>query len=97
MATLLRIVIGVLLVAHGLVHLLYLTPDVPNFSLDRSWLVPETASRPAALVLMWATGAALARCLLELVAGVGSAHRPGVDHRGGNPPGVDGQDRWMTL
>jgi hypothetical protein len=55
MATLIRIVIGFLLVAHGLVHLLYLTPDVPKFSLDRSWLVPETASGPVAMVLMWAT------------------------------------------
>ena len=60
MATLIRIVIGVLLVAHGLVHLLYLTPDVPRFSLDRSWLVPGMASRPVAMVLMWATVAAFA-------------------------------------
>jgi hypothetical protein len=60
MATLLRIVIGVLLIAHGLVHLLYLTPDVPQFSLERSWLVPESASRPAAIALIWATVAAFA-------------------------------------
>ena len=46
MATLLRIVIGVLLIAHGLVHLLYLTDEVPEFSLERSWLVPESARRP---------------------------------------------------
>lgn len=58
MDTLLRIVIGFLLVAHGLVHLLYLTDDVPEFSLDNSWLLPESASRSAALVLMWATIAA---------------------------------------
>lgn len=55
MDTLLRIVIGVLLIAHGLVHLLYLTPDVPEFSLERSWLVPESVSRPVAIGLMWAT------------------------------------------
>jgi hypothetical protein len=55
MDTLLRIVIGLLLIAHGLVHLLYLTEDVPEFSLENSWLVPASASRPIALVLMWAT------------------------------------------
>lgn len=55
MDTLLRIVIGLLLIAHGLVHLLYLTDDVPEFSLESSWLVPESASRPIALVLVWAT------------------------------------------
>lgn len=58
MDTLLRIVIGFLLIAHGLVHLLYLTDDVPEFSLESSWLIPESASRPVALVLMWATIAA---------------------------------------
>ncbi|GAA6527830.1 hypothetical protein [Intrasporangium sp. DVR] len=41
--------------AHGLVHLLYLAPDVSQFSLDRSWLVPESARRPVAYVLMAAT------------------------------------------
>lgn len=55
MDTLLRIVIGLLLIAHGLVHLLYLTDDVPEFSLESSWLVPESASRSIALVLIWAT------------------------------------------
>lgn len=60
MDTLFRIVIGFLLIAHGLVHLLYLTDDVPEFSLENSWLVPESASRPVALVLMWATIAAFA-------------------------------------
>lgn len=47
----LRVVVGVLLLAHGLVHLLYLAPDVSQFSLERSWLVPEAARRPAAYVL----------------------------------------------
>jgi hypothetical protein len=60
MATLLRIVIGVLLIAHGLVHLLYLTDNVPEFSMERSWLVPESASRAVAMVLMWATVATFA-------------------------------------
>jgi hypothetical protein len=31
-----RVVAGVLLLAHGLVHLLYLAPDVPEFSKGRS-------------------------------------------------------------
>lgn len=55
MDTLLRIVVGFLLIAHGLVHLLYLIDDVPEFSLENSWLLPESAGRPVALVLMWAT------------------------------------------
>lgn len=60
MTTLLRAVIGILLIAHGLVHLLYLTDDVPEFSLERSWLVPDAAIRPVALTLMWSTVAAFA-------------------------------------
>lgn len=58
MDTLLRIVVGFLLIAHGLVHLLYLVDDVQEFSLENSWLFPESASRPVALVLMWSTIAA---------------------------------------
>jgi hypothetical protein len=54
---LVRIAAGVFLLAHGLVHLLYLA-DVPEFSLDRSWLVPGAARRPLALGLMAATIAA---------------------------------------
>lgn len=50
----LRIVVGVLLIAHGLVHLLYIAPDTP-FSLEKSWLVPEGSRRPVAYVLMGAT------------------------------------------
>jgi hypothetical protein len=53
-----RIVVGVLILAHGLVHLLYLARDVPEFSFASSWLVPESARRPVALVLMAATVAA---------------------------------------
>lgn len=52
---LLRIVVGVLLVAHGLVHLLYLAPGIPEFSLDGSWLLSGPARRPVAYVLMAAT------------------------------------------
>ena len=57
---LIRITAGVLLLAHGLVHLLYLANDVSEFSLDRSWLVPESARRPIALGLIVATVAAFA-------------------------------------
>ena len=50
----LRIVVAVLLIAHGLVHLLYLAPDTP-FSLEKSWIVPEGSRRPVAYLLMCAT------------------------------------------
>ena len=55
MVVVLRAVVGVLLVAHGLVHLLYLAPDVSQFSLERSWLVPEAGRRTAGYVLIGAT------------------------------------------
>jgi hypothetical protein len=64
--TVVRIVTGVLLLAHGLVHLLYLAPDVPEFSLDQSWLVPEAARTLLGLGLLVATVAAFA--LLALAA-----------------------------
>jgi hypothetical protein len=55
MFTLLRIVAGILLIAHGLVHLLYLVDDTPEFRLDNSWVVPHDASRPVGVTLMAAT------------------------------------------
>ena len=55
-----RIVVGVLLLAHGFVHLLYLAPDVKEFSIDRSWLLPEPARRLVAMALMLATVVAFA-------------------------------------
>ena len=61
-----RVVAGVLLLAHGLVHLLYLAPDVPEFSIDRSWLLPASARRPAAWVLMVATVAGFALVALAV-------------------------------
>ncbi|WP_405071649.1 hypothetical protein OG558_20245 [Kribbella sp. NBC_01510] len=57
---LVRIAAGVFLLAHGLVHLLYLADDVHEFSLDRSWLVPAVARRPLALGLIAATTVAFA-------------------------------------
>lgn len=53
-----RIIVGLLLLAHGLVHLLYLVPSAGDpkypFSLTRSWLLPESTRRPVALVLITA-------------------------------------------
>jgi hypothetical protein len=50
-----RSVLGLLLIAHGLVHLLWFaSSDDPAspFRLDRSWLVPGAARIPAAVVLI---------------------------------------------
>jgi hypothetical protein len=59
MATLLRIVAGVLLIAHGLVHLLYFVTNAEDprwpFTVERSWLLPEAARRPVASVLIAVT------------------------------------------
>ena len=62
----LRIVVGVLLLAHGLVHLLYLAPDVREFTLDDSWLLPVAARRPVGLVLMVFTVVAFALVALAV-------------------------------
>lgn len=62
----LRLFVGLVLVAHGLVHLLYLAADVPEFSLDRSWLVPEAGRRPVAYALMAATIVAFALVALAV-------------------------------
>lgn len=66
MVVVIRIVAGVLLIAHGLVHLLYLSSDLSEFSLDRSWLVPESGRRPVASVLMVATVIAFTLLALAL-------------------------------
>lgn len=63
--TWLRFVVGALLMAHGLVHLLYVAPDVP-FSLERSWLVPQNARRPVAYALMGAIILAFTLVVLAL-------------------------------
>jgi hypothetical protein len=57
---LVRALVGFLLLAHGFVHLLYLAPDVPEFSLDRSWLVPDGARRAVGVSLLVATVVAFA-------------------------------------
>jgi hypothetical protein len=62
MPTVLRIVAGILLIAHGGVHALYLVrnPEDPKypFSIESSWMLPEPARRPAAVTLVVATMAA---------------------------------------
>jgi hypothetical protein len=60
MTVLIRALAGLLLIAHGLVHLLYLAPDVEEFTLDDSWIVGANARRPVAYVLMTATVVAFA-------------------------------------
>lgn len=50
-----RIVLGVLLMGHGLVHLLwFVANDDPAwpFRLDRSWLLSEASRKPAAIALV---------------------------------------------
>jgi hypothetical protein len=49
------LVLGLLLIAHGLVHLLWFAPSDDQawpFRLDRSWLLPEATRRPVAVVLV---------------------------------------------
>ena len=64
MTVLIRIAAGLFVVAHGLVHLLYVIPkqDDPSFpfTLQESWLVPAAIRRPSGLVLVAATVAAFA-------------------------------------
>jgi hypothetical protein len=63
---LVRVVVGILVLAHGLVHLLYLADDVTEFSLERSWLVPDAARRPLGLGLVVATTVAFALLALAV-------------------------------
>ena len=62
MAVLIGIAAGLFLIAHGLVHLLYLLPkqDDPGFpfTLKESWLVPEAVRRPVGIGLVAVTVAA---------------------------------------
>jgi hypothetical protein len=70
MAVFIRILAGLLLAAHGLVHLLYLVPepDDPNypFTLRSSWLIPEPGRRIVAVVLMTFTVAAFVALALAV-------------------------------
>lgn len=78
MTVLIRILVGILLIAHGLIHLLYLTPEADDprypFTLRSSWLVPEPARRPVAWILMIVTVAAFTLLALAVwgVPGVSS-------------------------
>jgi hypothetical protein len=58
-----RLASGGLLIAHGLVHLMYVAPDADDpdapFTLHGSWL-PGGSARPVALALIAATVAAFA-------------------------------------
>ena len=64
MDVVLRIVVGLLLLAHGLVHLLYFVTNADDprfpFTITSSWLVPESARRPVAIVLVSVTIATFA-------------------------------------
>jgi hypothetical protein len=72
---LVRVLVGTLLLAHGLVHLLYVAHDVPEFSLDRSRLVPEGGRRAVGVGLVVATIVAFAVLALAVwgVPGVSAA------------------------
>ena len=55
MEVVVRIVLGVLLAAHGLVHLLWLVPSGDPawpFRIDRSPLMPESGRKPVAVALI---------------------------------------------
>ena len=79
MIVLIRVVVGLLLAAHGLVHLLYLAPEARNpsypFTLEDSWLVPGAARRPLALALLAATIAAFGLLALAVWGVPGLAHQ----------------------
>lgn len=70
MEVVVRVVVGLLLLAHGLVHLLYVVPNADDpkypFTLRASWLVPEPARRPVGVALIAATVAAFALLALAV-------------------------------
>jgi hypothetical protein len=47
-----KVLAGLLLVAHGLVHLIFRARDIPEFTLEGSWVLPDAAERMVGLVLM---------------------------------------------
>jgi hypothetical protein len=70
-----RVVTGVLLLVHGLVHLLYLAPGVTEFSTGRSWLLTASARQPVALTL---NASAVAAFALVALAAWGVPALPGI-------------------
>ena len=77
MLTLLKIVVGLLLAAHGLVHLLYFVANSDEkwpFTVEESWLLPEVARRPVAIALVASTvlGFALLGLAVAGVPGLGA-------------------------
>lgn len=55
METLIRLVAGALLIAHGLVHTLWFVPhqdDAWPFRLERPWLLPEPLRRPVGIAVV---------------------------------------------
>lgn len=76
MIILIRIVAGLLLAAHGLVHLLYFVanPEDPRwpFTLQKSWILPEALRRPAGIALIGLT------VMLFLLLGLAVAGVPGL-------------------
>lgn len=70
MAVVIRAVAGLVLLAHGLVHLLYFVPEAKDanypFTLRSSWLVPDAARRPAGWTLAIGTVAAFALLALAV-------------------------------
>jgi hypothetical protein len=70
MAVAMRAVVGFLLLAHGLVHLLYFVSDAKDpgypFHLGTSWLLPESARRPVGSVAAVCTVVAFALLALAV-------------------------------
>jgi hypothetical protein len=80
---LLKVIVGVLLAAHGLVHLLYFVTSAVDpgwpFSVERSWILPVAVRRTVALVLIAMTVAAFVLLGLAVVGVPGlSAVWPGL-------------------
>ncbi|HEX6261806.1 MAG TPA: hypothetical protein VF097_03040 [Actinomycetota bacterium] len=82
LATRFRIVLGVFLIAHGLVHVMFVVPEPAReegglewpFHLDRSWALSGLGSGPAraiGILLMIATIAAFAVAGIALLADLG--------------------------
>ncbi|HEX6207033.1 MAG TPA: hypothetical protein VF058_01615 [Actinomycetota bacterium] len=82
LATRFRVILGLFLIAHGLVHVLYVVPEPAQkagglewpFHLDRSWALPglgEGTVRAIGLLLMIATIAGFALAGIAVLANLG--------------------------